>query len=116
MSMNLKEQLEVDIQRFFENIDKQSDNDKVETLRNLMDKYIHLSKSDFLMNHFDLMAILSSAKGKFANETFPVILGSKKQKVLDIELPNLCVIEATIEFLNKNDCLKKMPKFDKQRE
>lgn len=116
MSSNLKEQLEVDIQRFMENINKQSDNDKVETLRHLMNKYIHLSKADFLMNHFDLMAILSTAKGKFANEPFPIYLGSKKQKVLDTDLPNLCVIEATIEFLNKNDCLKKMPKFDKQKE
>lgn len=112
----LEEQLEVDMMRFLENIQTQNNNDKLETLRNLMDKYIHLSKAEYLMDHQDLINIITSAKGSFANDTFPVYLGDKKIKVSPGDLSNLCLIESTIGYLNSKDCLKKMAKFNKKKE
>lgn len=109
---SIKEQLDVDIKRFFEQIEKQHQNDKFQTLRNLFDKYLHLNTSDYMMDYHDLNSIISNAKGKFANNKFPVHLGAKKRLVPQGELSNLCVVEAVIEHLNKNDCLKKIPKFD----
>lgn len=113
---NLEEQLEVDIRRFIENIENQSQNAKVETLRNLFDKYLHLNTTDYMMDTHDLQSIIGSAKGKFSNDTFPIFLGEKKRKVSQHDLPNLCVIEATIGHLKKNGCLKKLPKFDKRED
>ena len=109
---NLKEQLNVDIKRFFEQIENQNTDDQAKTLRNLLDKYIHLSKADYLMDSHDLRNIIGSAKSLFAQKTFPMFLGEKTRKVDPNDQPNLCVIEATIQHLNKNDCLKKLPKFD----
>ena len=109
---SLKEQFEVDMKRFFEQIERQGTNDRKETLRNLFDKYIHLSNSDILLDRHDLGVIISNAKDRFSSKTFPVYLGEKKKKVDADDQANLCVIESTIGFLNKNDCLKKLPKFN----
>ena len=110
--MGLKEDLEIDIMRFFDQIENQDSNDKKKTLRLLMDKYIHLSTSNFIMDNHDLSTILSQATGLFIRKAFPTFLGDRKVKVSQSEQANLCVIEATIGHLNKNECLKKMPKFD----
>lgn len=109
---SIKDQLESDIKRFFEQIEKQNHNDQLQTLRNLLDKYIHLSSCDFVMDYHDLSSIVSHAKGVFTNKNFPVFLGKKKRRVYESEQANLCMVEATVSYLNKNDCLKKLPKFD----
>jgi hypothetical protein len=113
---DIKEQVEHDILRFFENIENQNRNAQRETLRNLLDKYVHLSTSDYLMDSADLREILGSAKGKFANDNAVIYLksGVGNRKVLPHELANLFVIEATIGHLNKKGCLKKLAKFDKK--
>ena len=109
--MDLKDQLNVDILRFFEQIENQNSNDKIQTLRNLLDKYIHLSTADYLMDSHDLNMIISNAKTLFSQKTFPVFLGDKKSKVMEAEQANLCVIESVVSHLNKKECLKKIPKF-----
>ena len=110
--MATEDELDIDIMRFFEQIENQEPNDKIKTLRLLMDKYIHLSKSSHMMDNADLFNIISQAKSMFARKAFPVFFGERCSKVLQSDQPNLCVIESTIVYLNKNDCLKKMPKFD----
>lgn len=109
---SIKDQLESDIKRFFEQIENQNHNDQLQTLRNLLDKYIHLSSSDYMMDYHDLHTIVSNAKGIFSNKKFPLYLGKRKRRVYEGEQANLCIIESTIAHLNKNDCLKKHPKFD----
>lgn len=109
---SLKEQVEVDIKEFFDQIDTQNTEDKNKTLRFLLDKYIHLSTSERLMDWHDLNSIISGAKSNFADKAFPVFLGNKKRKVYENEQANLCMVESVIMHLNKNDCLKKLPKFD----
>ena len=110
--MNIKEQLEVDIATFLEQIKTQHRNDQLITMRNLLNKYIHLSTSDYMMDGHDLRSIIGIAKSSFASNTFPVYLGAHKKVVNQVDLPNLCVIEATISHLKKKDCLKKIAKFD----
>lgn len=112
----LKEQLEVDILRFLENIETQNTSDKIQTLRHLFDKYIHLSQAELLLDAHDLAVIVNNAKSIFASQSMPVHVGPNKRLISPVDLPNLCVIEATIEFLNKKDCLKKMIKFDKRED
>jgi len=114
VSSNIKEQLEVDISRFFEQIDSQNHNDQKETLRLLFDKYFHITKADYMMDMHDLREIIGSATGKFANENAVRFLksGNQKVKVSQNDLVKTLIIEATIGHLNKKDCLKKTAKFD----
>ena len=112
----LKEQLEVDILRFLENIETQNTSDKIQTLRHLFDKYLHLSQAELLLDAHDLSIIINDAKNRFAIQSVPVHLGVTRRPVGPMDLPNLCVIEATVGHLNKKDCLKKMAKFDKRED
>lgn len=108
----MKQNLEADITNFFNQIDSQNLNDQKQTLRNLIDKYIHLTKADFLMDKHDLESIQSAAKGLMVEKTMPITLGKAKRRVQPEQQTTLCVIEATISHLNKNECLKRLPKFD----
>ena len=110
--MSLEQNLESDILKFFRDIDTQNDNDRLQTLRLLIDKYIHLTKSEMLMDKHDLEVIISRAKSIIVEKTFPITLGKTKRKVHPEEQVALCVIESTISYLNKNQCLKRLPKFD----
>lgn len=114
--VSLKEEIEIDIKQFFRQIENCELNTKIELLRMLLCKYSHISTSTFLMDSHDLNSIISRAKSKFSNDSFPIHLGKRKVRVTQGELSNLCIIESTIIHLNKNDCLKKMPKFDKREE
>ena len=110
--MTLKDEIETDIIKFFEQSEKQGISDKRETLRNLLGKYIHLSSAGYVMDHYDLKSIISQAKSKWVEKSFPLYLGDTERKVLETEQANLCLIESTISHINKNECLKKIPKFD----
>ena len=72
---DLKEQINVDIKRFFEQIEKQNNEDQAKTLFNLLDKYLHLSKADHMMDYYDLNHIICHAKTLFGTKTFPLFLG-----------------------------------------
>jgi hypothetical protein len=109
-------EIDADIRRFFDDIEKQSTNDKHITLKLLLDKYIHINTCDFIMDEKDLRSIISIAKGTFSTETIPSHIGENKYKINPIDIPNLCMIEATISHLSKNDCFKKIPKFNKKKE
>ena len=113
---NLKEQIEVDIKRFFEQIENQDASSQIQTLRNLIDKYVHLSTANYMMDSHDLSSIVSDAKARFARDSAVIYIksGSISRRVQQDELANLFVIEAAIAHLNKKDCLKRMPKFDKR--
>ena len=110
--MSVKDTLDSDIINFFEHIDNQNVNDRRQTLRQLMDKYIHLTKAELLMDKHDLEVIISNAKTLMAQSAFPVSLGNSKRRVHENEQVALCLIESTVSHLNKKDCLKRLPKFD----
>lgn len=114
--MSLKEEIEIDIHQFFRQIENATRNDQLKTLRMLLEKYAHLSQAEYVMDYHDLNTMIGNAKHRFANDAFPIYLGERKRKVAPGDLPNLLLIEAVIAHLNKNDCLKKMPKFDKRKE
>lgn len=110
--MKKKQNLESDIITFFEDIENQSDSDKIITLRLLLDKYIHISKSDYMMDKMDFNEIVGNAKRLIVEKTLPVKMGKNESVVSENEVANLCVIEATVMALHKRGCLKKLPKFD----
>ena len=116
MTKDLKTQLDTDIVRFLENIETQSHLDRIQTLKLLFDKYLHLNSCDFLMDYHDLINIINGAKNKFSNESIPIHLGAKKRLVSQNELTHLFLIESAVSHFNMNGCLKKTPKFDKRED
>lgn len=109
---NISRELEVDIKRFFEEMENQCHNDRVKSLRLLFEKHLHLNTSSYMMDKHDLFTIISSAKNLFANKTMPIHLGDKKRLVPKGDIANLCVVEATVSLLNNKKCFNKLPKFD----
>lgn len=108
----ISNELEVDIKRFFEELDNQNYNDRVTSLKLLFEKHLHLHSSDYMMDKHDLFSIISTAKGLYSSKAFPIYLGDKCRKVNKEDYGNLCVIEATVSHLNNKKCLKKIAKFD----
>ena len=111
--MSIKEQLESDISAFFENIEKQSEQDRKKTLRILMDKYVHLYSTPVLLDKHDFDMIKSHAHSFFVNSAFPKKVGGKyNREISGTESTALSIIEGTIMVLNGKECFKKFPKFD----
>lgn len=110
--MNIEHDIEVDINSTLEQLESQSFNDKKETLRILLKKYSHLNSVGHSLDYYDLTSIISRAKTIMANKKMPSFLGKKVRKVPQNEEANLCMIESTISYLNKINCLKRLPKFD----
>jgi len=110
--MGVKDEIDTDIINFFKQIENQNTNDKQKTLKNLIDKYAHISQSDYMMDWYDLQSIVNCAKTLFSNKSFPMFLGDKRKRVNQNEQANLCVIEETVRHLNHKECFKKLPRFD----
>lgn len=113
---DIEEQLNSDILKFFRNIEKQTRGDQIQTLRNMLNKYLHITQTDYVMDEKDFNKIISSAKNNFSQNNLKIYLGERKVPVIQGDLPNLCVIESTIGHLNHIGCLKKLPKFDKRED
>jgi len=115
-SKELKDQLENDILDLLKNIENQPKWEKIQTIRNMVSKHIHMNTSDHLMDHYDLQSIIEGAGKLYVDNHFKFVLGSAKKKVEERDYSNLCVIESTVSHLNKLGCLKKMPRFDKRED
>lgn len=112
LSMKESEKLNCDILNFFKEIENQSPSDRIISLRLLLDKYIHMTKCDFMMDRIDFNEIVSNAKKIMAEKTMPVKIGKSDSPIFETEMVSLCIIESTIMSLNKRGCLKKIPKFE----
>ena len=111
---DLKSQVDSDVINFFKQIEHQNDNDRMETLRNLLNKYIHLSRCSYMMGMPELNEIISRSAEKMAQLTFPIHLGPNKSQVLQEHQHVFAIAESTVDFLHNRECLKKNPIFDKR--
>ena len=114
--MGLNDNVSKDVIETLENLETQYHTDKIQTLTLLLEKYIHKNKAVHLMDNHDLNNIVSLAKNRMANTSFPKFLklGSLTKQVPQNNQVHICLIEATIEHVNKLECLKRLPKFDYQ--
>lgn len=110
--MSIKDQLDSDIEDFFQNIEKQLPESKRKTLKLLLDKYAHLYSTPVLLDKHDFDMVKSHAHSFFVNSAFPKRVGSDKREIGSYEANILSIIEGTISVLNSRECFKKLPKFD----
>ena len=109
---NPESEISKDVLEFLNSIEKMTHSGKVELLTILLKKYAVLGTSDILLNKKDLEAIISSSKQKYVELPMPIEMKGSDTPVNQPEIPNLCVIEATIGHLNKLNCFKRIAKFD----
>lgn len=107
----LESTIKRDVLEFMSCANKMSYEDKVELLQLLLKKYALLATSDVALDKKDLHDIISTSKQIFTDIVIPIELEGSQTPVHQTEIANLCVIEATIGHLNKNSCLKRIPKF-----
>lgn len=110
--MRMEDAIDSDIRQYLAQFDNLLPEDKHKLLKNLLDKYIHLSTTTFLMDKFDYNVIVSQSKHLYSNETFREYIGANKRRIYSSERANFCIIESTISYLASKDCLKRLPKFD----
>jgi len=103
------DEIKQDAINFVRNSEKMNDQDKVELLVKMFDKYLQIYKSDYYMGHHDMRSIIEGAIGKFREASLPTYIEGKR--VSPTEQNNLCIMEAAISFLNSQDLLKRVPKF-----
>jgi hypothetical protein len=102
----------MDIHQFFRQIEGQLADGKRETLRLLVDKYIHLTRATVLLNKGDFDDIREMATKMYLDRKWPKKFKNSNRSIVPTEATNMCIIEATIAHLNNLECLKKTPKID----
>ena len=107
---NLKTKLTHDINGFFQEIENMDDYGKKEALRVLIDRYIMLSTTDLVMTKKDLYHIKSMGVDLYRDRAWPKNLKNKAGRIDKQDATGACWIEATIAFLNGNDCFKNFDK------
>jgi hypothetical protein len=110
--MSLKQDLDADILAFFEQIEKQTDEGKRKSLKLFMEKYLHLTTTDCLLDKHDFEMVKDHAHRFYVNSAFPKKIGNNRREISSHEANVLAIIEGTIQVLNGRDCLKKIAKFD----
>lgn len=110
--MSFKDQLETDVYAFFKNIASQTPEDQRKTLRQLIEKYAHLSSAECILNKDDFRSVKEHAHNFYMASAFPEKISGNRDVIEPHEANILSIIEGTIHLLNTKDCFKKTPKFD----
>ena len=109
--MSLESDLDRDIRQFFQQTNEMRDEDKISSLKLLLDKYIHISRSDYLMDKYDFETIKQNAQNLLKEYKLPKQFQNSFGLISGNEAVALSIIEGTVQFLISRDCLKRSPKF-----
>jgi hypothetical protein len=90
--------------------------DQIDTLKNLIKKFVHLDNASFKLRRHDLLNIISGAKSSMAQNTMPMYLDGKDVPIHMEEARLIMIIQATISYLNGKDCFKKLPVINYSKE
>jgi hypothetical protein len=108
--MSDPQQIEKDLREYLEKEPNLRKADKLAYLQLLFMKHFGFNKLTHMINKRDLGDVISGAKQTYVNlPTNAAISGISVDKS---ELPNVAVIEAFINYLNRNSLLIKPIKFD----
>jgi hypothetical protein len=106
-------QIEQELREYLEKEDHLRKSDKLPYLMAIINKHFEIDKLDHMVNHYDLMAVISNAKSNYAGSTMPMYVSRKE--VHNSEINHVLIIEAFVGYLNKNKLLKRLVKFDFRR-
>lgn len=110
--MTINNSFEIEIADFLARQNSLTKEDQKTLLMNIFSKHVLMNQADLVMSAMDLEEIVSSAKAIYPSIPVPCAIG-KKDLSAD-RIPHLCTVEAVILFLNKNQALRRLPKFNRR--
>lgn len=105
MSDQLKDRIKQDVFALVESTQDSSMQDKRDEINNLFDKYIVEKSEKISIGESEFYGIISKAMQRFANDNVATI---GKRPLSGQDFANLCIIEATLGFLNASGALRKV--------
>jgi hypothetical protein len=108
--MSDPQRLEQELREYMEKEPNLRREDRLHYLRAILNKHLEFNKLEHVITRLDLHEITSNAKTNFSNLRLPMIISQKEIESSD--LIAVSVVEAVISYLNKNNLLKKLAKFD----
>ena len=108
--MSELQEIERDIREYIEKEPNLRREDRLSYLISIFNKRLELTKLDYVVNHHDYINILNQAKNFYIKMRLPVRLSRKE--LLASEAVHIAMLETFISYLNKNNILKKLVKFD----
>jgi CMP-N-acetylneuraminic acid synthetase len=104
------ESIERDLREYLEKEPNLRRADRLSYLTAIFHRYMEFNKLDHVVNSSDYTSILGHAKKYYVGLKFPVRISRKELEQNDAL--HICTFEAFINYLNKNNLLRKLVKFD----
>lgn len=103
-------QIEQEIRAFLNIEDNIRKSDRLPYLMAIINKHYATDQVDHVVIHHDLSAMISYAKSQYATTKLPILISNKQ--VDGVELNYVLIMEAFVNYLNRNKLLKRLVKFD----
>lgn len=108
--MSELEEIERDLREYLTKEPNLRREDRLAYLTAIFHKRLELKKLDYVINNSDYFNILSNAKNFYIRMTLPIRITRKELQANDAT--HIAILESFISYLNKNQLLKKLVKFD----
>jgi hypothetical protein len=106
-------QIEQELREYLTKDNNLRHEDKLSYLMAIMNKHFAIDEIPHVVNHRDLMDVISAAKSSFATSDMSRNISNKK--VDGYDFPHVLMIESILGYLNKHKLLKRLVKFDYTR-
>lgn len=108
--MSELEEIERDLREYLQKEPNLRREDRLAYLTTIFHKRMELKKLEYVINHNDYFSVLGQAKNFYVKMTLPVRMSRKE--LLANDATHIAVLESFISYLNRNNLLKKLVKFD----
>lgn len=108
--MSDSQQIEKDIREYLEKEPNLRREDRLNYLTTIFNKHLDINKLEYVINYRDFVHIIGYAKSQMSNMKVPVRISNKLLEPNNV--PHIALMDAFINYLNKNSLLKKFIKFD----
>jgi hypothetical protein len=103
-------QIEQELREYLEREPNMRGEDRIVYLMNIMIKHFENDKLDHVVTHREFMGMISDAKSRYATKVFPIRISNRE--VDSSEVSHVLMIESVIGYLNKNNLLRRLVKFN----
>jgi hypothetical protein len=104
------EQIEQEILTYLDIEKNLRKEDRLKYLMNIVKKHDDVNKMEHIADYYDVMNMISYAKGEFASARIPMKIS--KKEVQSQEAVYVLMLESFVCYLNKNKILRRLVRFD----
>jgi hypothetical protein len=107
---NQREEVESEIKEVLNDLDSLPAEYRSKRLMQVFDKHIMLNKAPLLITHYDIITMISQAKGNIVSLPGRIEVSNKELSMEDIRF--VAILKSLIGYLNSKDALKRLPEID----